>query len=201
MPNDVPDRRKALFPPPAQPYEQDEEFAPNPVRITQPSVDSALLGIEPGIRVRHPGTETSVPYEEGQELRPLSALIPEPGAYVIRHEHHHVVETRDSAKEAGPMIRIPIDTNPTQILGRDSDRYRATILNLSGSASTITLGRKSDLVAAADDGYDLAAGASLDIRHISEVWGIVPAGGSAKVCVIVTRYTPNRGANQTPLGQ
>jgi hypothetical protein len=211
-----PDRRSAIFPDPPEPGPEQQDFPPNPRRLGQPNPSTGKLEGGQQARGQGMGPATidgvpagSQPYTEGRELRP-PGVLPSGPAFVIRHEHHHIVETREKGAVSTNALRftIPGDGNVHRLLPRDSNRYRATILNLATTATNqvsspacVTIGPTHEISATGQNGvvgFDLVPGASQDHRGLHELWASCPSGSNgAVVCIWENRYSPDPGDGQS----
>jgi hypothetical protein len=195
----------ATLPAPPQEFDVPQEAEPPLENNTEALRAFQDRPVPEGVTPRRewPGPDTYGKHEgagsvyEGEEPLLPEALFPDARG-VVEHKYvhvvHHVTETveRLAATHLANRYGIPSD-HPVQILGRDEHRRRCTILNLSASAATISVGKDGNITAAGNTTFPLAPGASLDIRDRDEWWAIAEAAGVTTLAITVTRDEGSAG--------
>lgn len=149
-------------------------------------------GTRTGVVFEHAGRTESHP-EPGptREIEgnvPPGALRPGMGADPphLVHVVHHVTHSVPDGNQWWAALRLTVPiTNPILIVPANPKRNRLTIVNLD-AVNTVDLGVSPNMGAGSPATFPLAAGASIDMRHVREVYAI--ANAAAVVVAVKSEF-------------
>jgi hypothetical protein len=104
----------------------------------------------------------------------------------VYHVIHTITESiiQGNAWWATQRFAVPI-SNPIQIVPANPKRTRLTVLN-TDAVNTVDIATDSRASAGGSNTFPLAPGASIDMRHVREVWAV--SNGAAVVVAVRSEF-------------